>query len=116
MSDTNTIPTELKAPWLKRFFKEKLGIPVRVKGGRSSYLNVWIPSDRDETNRHRLVYHHEFPEILGNRCMRAVYPNSASLSAQNWGGNVTRYSIAMGREQWRKVLQSLIDDPIEVNA
>lgn len=31
IDDTNEVPTTLTAPWVKRFFKRKLRIPVRVE-------------------------------------------------------------------------------------
>lgn len=113
--DTNTIPETLSAPWLKRFFKRKFGIPVRVRtlSGRAGYIEVWIPSDR--SNLHELKYDHAFPPELGNRCMRAVYPNSETLREQNWGGNVSGHSISMVGHQWRVVLQQCIDEPVAVS-
>jgi len=106
--DTNTVPETLNAPWLKRFFKRKFGIPVRVTTGTSlhPYLCVWIQSQ----GRHELIYEHDFPAAFGNRCMRIVYPNSEKLREQNWGGNITSHSIAMHIPEWRVVLQQCIDD------
>jgi hypothetical protein len=112
VDDTNTIPEKITAPWMKRFFKVKFGIPVRVRGCGGRFVDVWIPSDR--SNLHELRYDHDFPPELGNRCMRAVYPNSETLREQNWGGNVSAHSIAISDREWRQVLQQCIDDPIEV--
>ena len=110
--DTNIIPDKITAPWMKRFFKRKFGIPVRVRGCGGRFMDVWIPSDR--SNLHELRYNHDFPPELGNRCMRAVYPKSETLREQNWGGNVSAHSIAISDHQWRQVLQQCIDEPIEV--
>lgn len=112
IDDTNTIPETIDASWMKRFFKRKFGIPVRVRGCGGQFVDVWIPSDRSQL--HVLKYDHHFPPELGNRCMRAVYPNSEKLREQNWGGNVGAHSIAISDAQWRQVLQQCIDDPIEV--
>ena len=112
--DTNQVPDKLTAPWLKRFFKRKFDIPVRVRtlSGRAGYIEVWIASDRSRL--HELKYDHDFPAELGNRCMRVVYPNSEQLREQNWGGNIGSHSLSMIVPQWKKVLQGLIDDPITV--
>lgn len=104
MAVKNEVPEKLDATWLKRFFKNTYGIPVRVKSG-GTYLGVWIQSKSSR----KLDYEHEFPDSLGNRCMRAIYPHSEKLSAQNWGGNVQPHSIAMHPQEWREVLQGVID-------
>jgi len=111
VDDTNTIPEKMTAPWVKRFFKRKFGIPVRVNNCGKRFMDVWILSDH--SNLHELRYDHDFPPELGNRCMRAVY-NSETLREQNWGGNVTAHSIAMSDREWRQVMQQCIDEPIEV--
>lgn len=114
IDDTNTVPEELGAPWLKRFFKRKFDIPVRVKSssGKAPWISVWISPD--PANLHKLVYNHSFPSELGNRCMQVVYPNSEKLREQCWGGNITGHSLAMLEGQWRQVLQQCIDSPIRV--
>lgn len=108
VDDTNQVPAEITAPWLKRFFKAKFGITVRVrtmtgtrKGKkRISFIDAWIRGDE------------RFPAQLGCRCMNVVYEGHASLMAQNWGGNITGGSIAMNPHQWQRVLQGLIDNPL----
>lgn len=116
IDDTNTIPDKLESAWLKRFFKTKFGIPVRVRtlSGKAGYIDVWIMSDRSRSSNRELRYSHAFPPELGNRCMRAVYPSHADLCNQNWGGNILGHSITMVDRQWRTVLQGIIDNPITV--
>jgi hypothetical protein len=109
--DTNEIPEALTAAWVKRFFKTKFGIPVRVSGcgEHHNYMRVWIQCVSGNVHD-PLKYDHEFSPALGNRCMRAVYPESAQLCSQNSGGNVQKNSIGMHHGQWRKVLQQVIED------
>lgn len=98
--DVNTIPDDLNAPWFKRFFKAKFNIKVRVRtiGGKAGYVDVWIPGDE------------QFPNELGNRCMRAIYPSSELLRKQNWGGNIGSRSLTMVAFQWLVVLRSVIEE------
>ena len=106
--DTNQVPALIDAPWLKRFFKRKFGITIRVRtmhrtrDGKKqiAFIDAWIRGDE------------RFSPQLGNRCMNVVYAGHASLMAQNWGGNVGGGSISMGHGQWQRVLQGLIDNPI----
>ncbi len=110
--DTNTIPEVIDAPWLKRFFKRKFGIPVRVENaGSSGWVRVWIMSD--QTVRHTVKYNHRFPDELGQRCMAIVYRSSDKLSQQSWGGNIGAHSIAMYGRELRELLEGLIANPIE---
>lgn len=112
VDDTNTIPEDLTAPWLKRFFKRKLGIPVRVQSaGSSGWVQIWIISDR--SNQRNLVYQHHFPPELGNRCMRIVYADSKKLLNQAWGGNIHQHSISLHGDQLRRLLQGILERPIE---
>ena len=108
VDDTNTVPEDLNAPWIKRFFKNKFEIPVRVKTGssKSKWLMVWIMSVRSQRN---LVYHHHFPAELGNRCMKLIYPDSKVLSMQAWGGNISAHSISMHVDDFRQLFQDLIE-------
>ena len=108
VDDTNTVPEELNAPWIKRFFKSKFEIPVRVRtgSGKGRWLSVWIMSDRSQRN---LVWDHHFPAELGNRCMQLVYPNHEVLSKQAWGGNISAHSIAMHVDEFRQLFQDLIE-------
>lgn len=111
---------DLEAPALKRFFKRHFGIPVRVNTGKgkAGWLNVWIQSERwkpgdPPEKRHALIYKHQFPPELGSLCMRTVYAGHEGLENQNWGGNISGHSISMKKSEWVKVLQSLVDDPIQ---
>lgn len=111
--DTNTIPEVLNAPWLKRFFQQKLGIPVRIKNaGGSKWIHVWIPCDLLSHSSGELKFSHDFPPQLGQRCMAIVYKGHETLSKQSWGGNIQRHSIAMHGYELRKLLAGLIADPI----
>jgi hypothetical protein len=114
--DTGTIPEVLNAPWLKRFFKHRLNLPVRVSGAKGKWkarwVQVWIESDRSVDHRHGLVYHHHFPAELGNRCMRLVYADSEKLREQSWGGNIQEHSISIHSDQLRTLLQGIIDHPL----
>ena len=111
--DTSTIPEAITAPWLKRFFKSKLGIPVRVENaGGSGWVRVWIMSDRTINHRDPLRYSHRFPGELCQRCMAIVYEGHNGLSQQTSGGNISSVSIAMFGHELRRLLQGLIDKPI----
>ena len=112
--DTNTIPEQLTAPWLKRFFKRKFGIPVRIHGASSSgWVQIWIESDRTLDHRVDLCYNYHFPSELGKRCMRIVYSDSEKLREQTWGGNITAHSISLHGSELRELLHGIIDRPIE---
>jgi len=111
VDDTGVVPETLTAPWLKRFFKRRLGIPIMVEGaGRSGWVRIWIMSDR--TQPRKLIFHHRFPPELGQRCMAIVYEGHESLSAQSYGGNITGNSISMYGRELRRLLQGLIDNPL----
>lgn len=96
------------AKTLKRFFKERYNIPVRVRSspGKAKWINVWIPSDHNAALKGQLVYSHRFPDELGNKCMGIVYPDSEQLRSQNWGGNIEPHSLAMFPAQWEQLLSS----------
>lgn len=105
--DTTQVPETLTAPWLKRFFKDYFNIPVRVKNASSdSWVSVWISPDPKEV--YKLIYHHHFPEKLGNRCLRLTYPNNEKLCAQNWGGNISAHSIALCGGSFRQLCQDIV--------
>ena len=107
--DTSIVPETLTAPWIKRFFKERYGIPVRVnRAGSNQFVSVWIMSDRSVDHRQSLVHHHEFPPELGNRCLNLVYPTSEKLCAQYWAGNVQKHSIAMSGSEFRQLFRDLL--------
>ena len=109
--DTSTVPDPLTAPWIKRFFKERYDIPVRVKRASAGpFVSVWIMSDRSVDHRHGLVYHHHFPRGLGNRCLKLVYPTSEKLCAQDWAGNIQEHSIAMSGSEFRQLFQDLLEE------
>ena len=94
---------------LKRFFKERFGIPVRVRTSptKSKYINVWIPSNKRSSFNEPLSYSHHFPfEELGRRCLEAIYPNNPTLH-DHWCGNVEPHSISMVPKEWERVLQVL---------
>lgn len=113
--DTNTIPETLNAPWLKRFFKRKFGIPVRVdNAGSSGWVHIWIMSDRTARHTDPLKYSHRFPTELGHRCMAIVYKSSESISKQAWGGNIGAYSIAMHGGELRELLVGILETPINL--
>lgn len=109
--DTYAVPETLSAPWLKRFFRNKFGIPVRVGNANSnSWVQIWIQSDGSPSRA--LHYSHAFPPELGNRCMRIVYAGSEKLREQNWGGNIQPHSISLHGRELRQLLQGLLDRPI----
>ena len=102
-----SVPKVLTAPWIKRFFKEFFGTPVRVQSANSgSFVCVWIPCNPGGWKF--LTWDHHFPEELGNRCMRIVYADSEKLREQNWGGNINAHSISMIGSQFRRLLSGLI--------
>ncbi len=112
--DTNEIPETLTAPWLKRFFKRKLGITVRVENASSSgWVRVWIQHYRSLDPKHcGMIYKHRFSEEFGNRCMRIVYPKSEQLREQNWGGNICSNGVAMHGRELRELLRGLLERPL----
>lgn len=116
VDDTNVVPEVLTAPWVKRFFKKHLGIPVQVKNaGSQKWVSVWINPSNQTKHWEPLVYNHQFPAELGNRCMRLVYRGSPNLCEQFWGGNITAHSIAMYGREFRELLVGLIESPIVVD-
>ena len=96
VDDINVIPEDFDAPWLKRFFKAKFGLEVRVRSlsGKTQYIDIWIPGNPELA----------FPGWFGNLCLREIYGNSW-VCDRNWAGNVNPKSITMSRPQWRVVLQ-----------
>lgn len=115
IDDTNVIPEDIDAPWLKRFFKRKFGIPVRVENaGGKGWVRIWIMSDRTARHMDPLTYSHDFPPELGRRCMAIVYKSSDTVSKQTWGGNIGSHSIAMFGHELRELLAGLLERPINV--
>lgn len=113
--DTGVVPENLTAPWLKRFFQRRLGIPIRVEGAnRKGWVHLWIMSDRAYTRE--LIYHHRIPPELGQRCMAIVYEGHDGLSKQAYGGNIMSNGIAMHGHELRRLLQGLIDRPLSQEA
>ena len=111
--DTNAVPETITAPWLKRFFKQKFGIPVRVENaGSRSFVRIWIMSDPQIRHMDPLSYSYDFPPELGQRCMAIVYKSSETVSKQTWGGNVGPHSIAMYGHELRELLIGLLKHPI----
>lgn len=102
---------QIDAPLLKRFFKSRYGIPVRVNSSKSKadFVECWQPSRRSEL--HNLVYDHPpFDAALGNRCLRLIYGEgkggegtSISLPA----GDVRNYAICLRRAHWAALLTEL---------
>lgn len=112
VDDTNVIPEVLNASWIKRFFKRKFGIPVRVGNAASDrWVTVWIKMSK-MSDRSNLIYDHHFPPELGQRCMAIIYASSPSLSQQSWGGNIGQHSISMFGSQFRLLLEGLLSNPI----
>lgn len=107
------IPEVLTAPWLKRFFKEAFGIPVRVQNASGQkWVTIWIMSDRSISHLAPLKYDHEFPPELCSRCMAIVYKGHQTLSQQTYGGNISRYSISLHGDELRELLVGLMNNPI----
>ena len=100
---------------LKRFFKRFYGIPVRVNTSQTvnpnPYIQAWIkmaaPLPGESRVHGPVRYDHLFPPELGNCCMRIVYPASAELSLQTYGGNIQSNMITMRRSQWVELLEIL---------
>jgi hypothetical protein len=101
--DTKAVPDKLTAPWFKRFFKERFGIPVRVQS--RGYIQVWIQC-RQVTTRD-IVYDHEFSPDLGSLCLDVIYGDD--FDNNSWAGNVQKTGIAMVENNWRSALQRIID-------
>lgn len=108
--DVSQVPDKLSAPWLKKFFLERFGIPVRVTS-QKHFLDVWIQSSG---GIHEVRYDHAFPfEEFGRLCLEQVYPKSPQLH-DHWCGNVRPNSVALHYPEWRNVLLRLVGQ--EVNA
>lgn len=95
----------IDATTLKRFFKERFGIPVRVHSGKH-YVEARIAPNKTARFTEPLTYSFIFPVELGARVVRVVYPNHPELWQQPWCGNIGRYGIAIRREQWEAILAS----------
>ena len=108
--DTTQVPHEITAPWVKRFFKDHFGIPIRVRnaGNLSRFIGFRIQPESHPNHRHGIVYKHHFPAELGNRCLRIVYPNSEQLCSQDWAGNVQEHSISMLQSEFRQLVREII--------
>lgn len=112
-SDANGAPrVEVKpatdATSLKRYFKARFGIAVRVTSGKGKghWITVWIPSDRRKTGESMMAplrYSATFPMALGSSCLRIIYPNNPDLW-NHWCGNVSAHSISMSRKAWEELL------------
>lgn len=100
--DTQVIPETITAPWVKRFFKKHLGLVVKVNNAAGP---GWV------TIRVVLAEQRINPE-LGQRCMSIVYNDSEKLSAQSYGGNINGDSISLFFGEFKLLLQSLLDNPI----
>lgn len=90
---------------LKRFFKDRFGLPVRVRSlrGKTGYVEVRIPAKSVTP----LAYEYSFPSHLGNLCLRVVYPGSVDLHKQCWAGNVRQHDICITADQWQQVIAAL---------
>ncbi len=104
------LTTEPDATNLKRFFKQKFGIPVRVHTGtgKGQWIRINICHNREKTTRQSLVYDHTFPPELGQRCLTIIYGKDSSTSQQSWAGNVMSTNIAMHRHEWIQLLTDLL--------
>lgn len=107
MSDTVVVD----ATSLKRFFKSRFDIAVRVRSGKR-YVEVWVPSLRrvpGEPFNAPIRYAATFPNELGLACAEVVYPGKGWC----WCGNIGRASITMSRDQWVAVMAAVGTKPID---
>lgn len=90
----------MKSAEIKQFFKKHFNIPVRVRtvAVKTPFVQVWIPST--SKNHEPLKYDHAFPATLGKQLLKIVYPNSPTLQAQTWAGNIGAYSLSMNESEW----------------
>jgi len=109
--DTNEIPVEFTAPWVKRFFKRKFEVEIRTSNCDTDKMRIWIPAESVAGGK--LDYDFDFPDELGKRCVKASNPHSERLIGSAWAGDVRVHDIAMPAALWRGVLQSFIDDPFD---
>lgn len=114
IDDTLTIPETITAPWLKRFFKNRLGFDnIRVENaGSSGYVGIRLVPENCKDYRAPLKYKKTFSPEFGQRCMAVVYKGSKELSQQAWGGNIGSTMIAMLGSQLREVLTGLLERPL----
>lgn len=113
--DTNVVPEAISAPWVKRFFKRKFGIPVRVENadaGPNEWVRVWIMSDRTARHTDPMRYSHRFPDDFCRRCMGIIYRGSP-VGEQTWGGNIGAHSVAMSGREFRELLEGLLANPVQ---
>ena len=99
----------ITAVQLKRFFKNKFGIPVRAnaphghqRNGKKvqTYISVRIAPDPPKNGKHwvgnePMVHSYTFPPELRNQCLRIIYPNSPTMHEQTSGGNISSINMAM---------------------
>lgn len=102
----------MDAKTIKAEIKRRFGIgrvSVTTSSGRSKWICARIIPLNHEAGYFRasLQYDKLFPESFGNACMRTVYPGSAALSAQNWGGNIASHMISMGPADWGRAFATL---------
>ena len=116
VDDTLVIPEVLTAPWVKRFFKNRLGIPdVAVQNAGAvgrEWMCVRIRPLPSKSHMDPLRYQHAFTPEFGLRCMGIVYEGHPTLSLQTWGGNIEGHSISMYGGEFRRLLQGLLDLPL----
>lgn len=83
---------------LKRFFKERYGLAVRVrtigKVAKGGWVDVWMPFDSPVS----------FDADLRQLCIRIAYPNNPDLHVRVSAGNIQGKSISLIASQWEQVL------------
>lgn len=101
---------------LKKFFKDRFKLSVRVTTGtsKSPYTCAWLTPDRGTTTFRELRYSNVFSEDLRRRSLAAIYGPDSALAQQTSAGNVSNASIAMKKSEWDKVLASYTDEPAAV--
>ncbi len=94
----------LDAVSLKRHFKTKYGIPVRVSSSKH-YITIRI-QDSEKDHRKPSRYDHAFPLELRVSCLNTIYPThiGSEMNLSGAAGNVRSHSIAMHPREWSEVL------------
>ena len=91
----------MKAAEIKKFFKEKFGIPVRVRtvAVKDPFVQVWIESEGAGHEQPR--YNHQFPEVVDTALLKAIYGENTTITFP--AGNATLHSLSMHAHEWEAV-------------
>lgn len=98
---------------VKRWFKDKCGIPVRVRTVKvkNPFVQVWICSLTNPSSTAPLRYSHQFPPKLRNALLRIIY--GEKWGSSTYGGNVQANSISMDEHEWESLKSACASFAVE---